>query len=77
MSEFQKLTTFGELDVLNSDDVVAGYWAGRNGDPEPGNTHSRSYWHGWRNGMADSGRMRIDEEQCQLAQSVVRKQWAH
>jgi hypothetical protein len=51
--------------------MVAGYRAGLDGTSEPGSDKSRSYWHGWRNGMMDSGRATIDDAQAKLAREIV------
>lgn len=71
MSEFQPVATKADLEKLDGADIVEGYWAGYRGDNEPGSDKSCSYWHGWRNGMVDSGRMTIDGAQQQLAREVV------
>lgn len=77
MSEFAKIAHNKDLEHLDEGDVVAGYMAGLNGEPEPGSDRSRSYWHGWRNGMMDSGRVEKDAEQANLAAEIVRAQRAH
>ena len=77
MSEYQPLSSVRELDVLDDDDCVAGYLAGLDGAPEPGSDKSKSYWHGWRNGMMDTGRLPHDEAARNLAAEVVRRQRAH
>lgn len=71
MSEFRPITTLEDLLIQDEGEVTAGYWAGRRGDPEPGNLHSRAYWHGWRNGMADAGRVRMDRHQHTLRVEVA------
>ena len=53
MSEYQPLSSVRDLDVLDEADCVAGYLAGLDDAPEPGSDKSKSYWHGWRNGMMD------------------------
>ncbi|WP_238512800.1 hypothetical protein [Pandoraea apista] len=77
MSEYQPLSSVRELDVLDEGDCVAGYLAGLDGAPEPGSDKSKSYWHGWRNGMMDKGRLPIDEPARNLAHEFVRRQRAH
>lgn len=67
MSEFKPVLTSADLMTLDSAEIVEGYMDGRDGDPEPGNNRGRSYWHGWRNGMVDSGRMEKDEAMAALA----------
>ena len=77
MSEYQPLSTAAELELLDDDDCVAGYRAGRRGAPEPGSDRSKSYWHGWRNGMMDTGRLPIDAAAQNLVTELVRKLHAH
>lgn len=71
MSEFTKVRTRGDLDALDSNEILAGYLDGFVGTPEPGSDKSRSYWHGWRNGMVDGGYREIDSAQVQLVREVV------
>jgi hypothetical protein len=73
MSEFQPVATKADLEQLDDAEMVAGYLAGFQGDNEPGSAFSRSYWHGWRNGMADSKRMPSDPAMAQLAREIVGK----
>jgi ribosome modulation factor len=77
MSEYQPLSSVRDLDVIDESECVAGYRAGLHGEPEPGNDKSKSYWHGWRNGMMDKGRMPIDAPARNLATEFVRRQRAH
>lgn len=77
MSEFQKVSSKADLDNLDEADIVAGYIAGLDGANEPGSDKSRGYWHGWRNGMVDSGRSDKDAEQASLAVEIVRAHRAH
>lgn len=71
MSEFAEVRTKDDLAKLDEDEILAGYWAGRAGTPEPGSAFSRSYWHGWRNGASDFGYREMDAAQAQLAREVV------
>ena len=77
MSEFKPVETVSDLDTLDSDEIVEGYWAGKDGWPEPGNNRTRSFWHGWRNGAADGRHREIDAAQRRLAYEVVRRPRAH
>lgn len=77
MAEYAPITTAAELDLTDSDDVIAGYYAGRDGAREPGSDKSKSYWHGWRNGMMDTSRMPQDDASRALAGSFVRTRRAH
>jgi hypothetical protein len=71
MSEYKPVTTLDDLNSLDIQEVMDGYRDGRDGWPEPGNNHSRSYWHGWRNGAADGKHREIDQYQRELARVVV------
>lgn len=70
MSEFTPVFTAEDLDALDTEEIVEGYMAGLRGDGEPGSGHGRAYWHGWRNGMVDSGRASLDAAQAQLAHAL-------
>lgn len=70
MTEFAPVRTAADLATLDDEDVVSGYFDGLRGEPEPGNNRSRSYWHGWKNGMVDSRRREQDEHQAALAKEV-------
>ena len=59
------------LHQLNDAEVVAGYRAGLKGETEPNPNASYSFWHGWRNGMVDSGRAQGDAAQAELARDIV------
>lgn len=71
MSEFEKVRTKEELEKLDSEEMLQGYLAGKEGVPEPGSGFSRSYWHGWRNGASDFGHRQSDDAQHQLARQIV------
>lgn len=70
MSEFEPISTRADLNLQNEDEMVAGYIAGLNGDPVPSSAYSRSYWHGWRNGMADKGKIPHDKAMMDLAHEI-------
>jgi hypothetical protein len=67
------VTTLEELDSLNEDEILQGYLSGRQGSAAPGDDKSKSFWHGWRNGMIDSGHMISDREYYLLATLVVNR----
>lgn len=77
MSEFKPVSTVAELDLLDQDDILAGYLDGWACADEPGSDKSRGYWHGWRNAQSDKGRVQPDQAQCQLAGEVVARWRAH
>lgn len=53
MSEFNPVRTKADLETLDDDEIVAGYMSGLKLEPAPGSDKSRSFWHGWRNGISD------------------------
>ena len=65
------VTTLAELDALDSGETAEGYNDGRANEPPPSGNRSKSYWHGWRNGMVDGGHMPIDPAMRELARLVV------
>ncbi len=69
MAEFNPVQTVEDFRTLDDGDVLEGYMDGFDGETEPGNTRSRSYWHGWRNGMVDSARCLADLAHLALAQA--------
>lgn len=77
MSEFAPVSTLADLELLDSDEIVEGYRAGLSGDSEPGSDKSRAYWHGWRNGMADSRRIPMDDAMHSLSSEYGRRMRAH
>ena len=77
MSEFQPVTTLADLETIDDAECTAGYLAGLNNEPEPGNTRSRSYWHGWRNGRMDGGHAEPDAAQDELARAYAAERRVH
>ena len=77
MSEYAPLTSAAELAVIDDDDFVAGYRAGLDGEPTPGSDRSKSFWHGWRNGMFDSMRMPLDAAALALVQDMQQHRLPH
>ena len=71
----EPVRTLEVLNTLDQSEIVEGYRDGLAGEPTPGGNRSLSYWHGWRNGMVDSGRMQKDIAMAELARAVVRS-WA-
>lgn len=60
---------YSEAARLHDADLNAGYDAGARGQECPA-TASRSWWHGWRNGMMDSHRLPRDEAALCLRQQA-------
>lgn len=67
------IETLNELDTLDHGEVVEGYFDGRKNEPEPGNNRSKSYWHGWRNGMVDGHHAEKDAAQARLAHAFLKR----
>lgn len=64
--------TIADVDQMNESELLEGYRAGLNGETRP--KDSRAKWTGWRNGMVDSGRMKIDDSQRRVAKQYIKKQ---
>lgn len=69
--ERKPVESVAELETLDERDILHGYLAGFAGRDEPGVEFNRSYWHGWRNGMRDKGRIPGDAAMAKLAHEVV------
>lgn len=66
--EFAPVVDLADMDGQDMRDVLAGYWSGLRGDPEPVASYfSRAHWHGWRNGAMDGGHRQPDAAQQHLA----------
>lgn len=77
MSEFEKVKSMEELSKLNEIEILEGYRAGIDNQPAPGSDKSKSFWHGWRNGMADMGRIEMDDAMIRLAREYTRGMRCH
>ena len=66
MSEFVPVSTVIDFYTLDECEVLLGYLEGFEGVRQPGSTASRSFHHGWRNGLVDAGLVEADEAQIQL-----------
>ena len=69
MAEFRPVSTIADFKNLDDGEMLEGYLDGFQGEPAPGSDRSRSYWHGWRNGMIESGRLEADQPYEMLAQA--------
>ncbi len=67
--ERRPLVLAAELDTLDESEIIEGYLDGLKNERCGGN-RSRSYWHGWRNGMVDGKHAKIDASQGLLAKDV-------
>lgn len=61
--------TVADLETLNADEIFEGYRDGLAGEP-CGDNRSRSYWHGWRNGMVDGKRAEKGTSMAALAHAL-------
>jgi len=66
------VATLEDLETLNSDEVMEGYRDGMRNE-RCGDNRSRSFWHGWKNGMTDFGHMERDWASAELARRYVEK----
>lgn len=64
--------TLDDLDSLDKDEIIEGYCDGFINEL-CGDNRSRSFWHGWRNGMMDAGFMEMDEASRSLAHEYYMK----
>lgn len=65
-----EITTLEELAALNSDECVAGYHAGRQNAADF-TQRSKSYWHGYLNGLVDGGHAKSSEAQQELVRACL------
>lgn len=71
-AERRPVVTADDLDALDGTEIVEGYKDGFEGFP-CGENRSRSYWHGWKNGMTDKGRLPMTAEGRMLVHDVLEK----
>ncbi|MBA3576167.1 MAG: hypothetical protein H0W39_00925 [Sphingomonas sp.] len=71
--ERRAVVTADDLDTLDEAEIIEGYRDGFEGFP-CGENRGRSYWHGWKNGMTDTGRMDMTVEGKLLVRSVLSQQ---
>ena len=67
------ISTVLELETLDEGEIVEGYQDGLKGEPKPNGNRSKSYFHGWRNGMMDGGYIPLDKFSINLAHEFVAK----
>lgn len=60
--------TLDQVNSLDEAEMVRGYLLGHRGEPRP---EGKAAQHGWRNGMADSGRLPITHTQRRIASEYV------
>lgn len=70
MDKFEPVRTVADMKTLDFAQVSDGYLAALDGYVLKG-TESRSFVHGWRNGMVDAGQVCPDEHQQALARDII------
>ncbi len=69
--------TISEFRMLDDGEVLEGYLDGFGGMPLASGSTSRSYMHGWRNGMIESERWQPDDAYIELRQAFEVRRAAH
>lgn len=74
MSEHKRFEKAEDYDLIG-EDCYLGYNDARAGKelPPSENLYSRSYYHGYLNGLVDSGKRKIDRHQAMFARDLVKK----
>jgi hypothetical protein len=67
--KFEPVVTRAQLDALDTDLIVKGYYAGFRNAPDY-TQRDQAYWHGYMNGQVDGGFMPISREQQMLAHEI-------
>lgn len=71
MTEFSPVQTVDDFRTLDDGEMLEGYLDGFHGGAAPDSSRSRSYWHGWRNSMVESGRCPPDRAYLALASAFI------
>lgn len=66
MQVFQPVKTIADFRTLDEGEILCGYLDGMSGSTCSLSKVSRSYWHGWRNGLVDGGFAEQDDPQLDL-----------
>ena len=66
MQVFQPVETLDDFATLDDGEILCGYLDGLKGLESPLSAMTRSYWHGWRNGLVDAGLIDADRAQFKL-----------
>lgn len=73
----EPVRTISEFRMLDDGEVLEGYLDGFNGTPIKTGVRSRSYMHGWRNGMIESERWPPDDAYFELRNAFETRRAAH
>jgi len=77
LAVFEPVRTIAEFKRLDDGEVLAGYFDGFSGEPVDAALCSRSYWHGWKNGMVESERWLPDDDYCAMQEAFELKRAQH
>ena len=77
MDPDEPVRTIAEFRMLDDGEVLEGYLDGFGGAPVATGVRSRSYMHGWRNGMIESERRPPDEAYVELRNAFEIRRMAH
>ena len=77
MNPDEPVRTISEFRMLDDGEVLEGYLDGFNGTPIATGVRSRSYLHGWRNGMIESERCPPDDAYIELRNAFEIRRVAH
>ena len=66
MAADESVRTLPEFKMLDDGEILEGYLDGFHGTPVISGSRSRSYMHGWRNGMIESKRWPPDDAYFEL-----------
>ena len=73
----ESVRTISEFRMLDDGEVLEGYLDGFSGMPIVTGVRSRSYMHGWRNGMIESERWPPDDAYSELQNAFETRRTAH
>ena len=72
--EYSPVSNIFELSQLNDDEILEGYLSvceDKKSQKLPGSDKSKSFWHGWRNGMVDKKYSDGDHFMNRLANEII------
>lgn len=77
MTDDEPVRTIPDFRMLDDGEVLDGYLDGFDGTSVISGTRSRSYMHGWRNGMIESERWPPDDAYFELRNAFETRRTAH
>lgn len=70
MSFYTPVSSAIKLDMLDDEEILKGYLAAYSNKNIDEITVSESFWHGYRNGLVDSGKSKLDQAQKDLIRDL-------